>query len=179
MLLKIIQIRGRKLGLTNNELSFLTLKDIIQNLDKKKLSKLKNKINLNKQKYLISNCIKLAQIIHDSKGAYIAPFQFNLPYFITKKRISGEILNLQFEKNKKINNKIILIENADPGYDWIFTYKIKGLITKFGGINSHMAIRCREFNLPAAIGCGEQIYKNIIISKKIIMDCTANKIEII
>ena len=48
-----------------------------------------------------------------------------------------------------------MIESADPGYDWIFTHDIKGLITKYGGAASHMAIRCAEFNLPAAIGSGE------------------------
>ena len=25
-----------------------------------------------------------------------------------------------------LKNKLVLIENADPGYDWIFGYKIKG-----------------------------------------------------
>ena len=30
--------------------------------------------------------------------------------------------------------------------------KIKGLITKYGGVNSHMAIRCAELSVPAAIG---------------------------
>ena len=39
---------------------------------------------------------------------------------------------------------IVLIENADPGYDWIFSKNIKGLITKNGGINSHMSIRCQN-----------------------------------
>ena len=28
----------------------------------------------------------------------------------------------------------------------------------YGGANSHMAIRCAEFNIPAAIGCGTLIY---------------------
>ena len=28
-----------------------------------------------------------------------------------------------------------MIENADPGYDYIFNYSIKGLITKYGGSN--------------------------------------------
>ena len=32
-----------------------------------------------------------------------------------------------------IHNKIIVIENADPGYDFIFSKKISGLITKYGG----------------------------------------------
>ncbi len=37
-----------------------------------------------------------------------------------------------------------------------------GLVTKYGGVNSHMAIRCAEFELPAAIGCGEQIFDRIL-----------------
>ena len=34
-----------------------------------------------------------------------------------------------------MDNKIVLIENADPGYDFIFSHKILGLVTKFGGMN--------------------------------------------
>jgi phosphoenolpyruvate synthase/pyruvate phosphate dikinase len=178
-LIKIIQTKGKAYGFTNKDLSFLELDDVIKNLNKKNKITLRNKIHNNKKKYTISNCIKLPQIIHDKKGAYIAPFQINVPNFVTNKRIVGETLDLQSHLTEMTDNKIVVIENADPGYDWIFTYKIKGLVTKYGGINSHMAIRCREFNLPAAIGCGEQIYKKIITSKKIIMDCSVNKIEII
>ena len=36
-----------------------------------------------------------------------------------------------------------------------FFKNISGLITKNGGVNSHMAIRCQELNIPAAIGIGE------------------------
>ena len=51
-------------------------------------------------------------------------------------------------------------------FDWIFTFKIKGLITKFGGAASHMAIRCAEFQIPAAIGCGEIIFNELLKQKK-------------
>ena len=61
-----------------------------------------------------------------------------------------------------MNNKIVVIENADPGFDWIFTKKISGLITKYGGANSHMTIRCAELKVPAMIGCGPKIYNDII-----------------
>ena len=64
-----------------------------------------------------------------------------------------------------------MIEGADPGYDWIFTYNIKGLITKYGGVNSHMAIRCAEFLIPAAIGCGEQRFEELIKANQILLDC--------
>ena len=32
----------------------------------------------------------------------------------------------------------------------------------YGGSNSHMAIRCLELNLPAAIGVGKLNYENIL-----------------
>ena len=72
-----------------------------------------------------------------------------------------------------------MIENADPGFDWIFSHKIKGLITKYGGSNSHMSIRCSEFSIPAAIGCGEKLFNNICRRKKIFLDCVQKNIKLL
>jgi phosphohistidine swiveling domain-containing protein len=69
--------------------------------------------------------------------------------------------------------KVTLIERADPGYDWIFLSPIAGLITKYGGSNSHMAIRCAELGIPAAIGCGEQIFEQLQKSESVLLDCAA------
>ena len=69
-----------------------------------------------------------------------------------------------------MDNKIVLIENADPGYDFIFSHKILGLVTKFGGMNSHMAIRCSENNIQAAIGVGEKLFNLLSKDKKIIIN---------
>ena len=72
--------------------------------------------------------------------------------------ITGSLVILSSSENiAKLEGKIVLIENADPGYDWIFSQNIIGLITKYGGANSHMAIRCAEFGVPAAIGCRAKI----------------------
>ena len=67
---------------------------------------------------------------------------------------------------KKMHGKIVCIKNADPGFDFIFTKNIKGLITEYGGPNSHMCIRCSELGIPAAIGVGNSVYKKIKKSKK-------------
>ncbi len=66
----------------------------------------------------------------------------------------------------------MLIPQADPGFDWVFGHSIAGLITKFGGANSHMAIRAAEIGLPAAIGVGEELYENISKMKILELDCT-------
>jgi phosphoenolpyruvate-protein kinase (PTS system EI component) len=70
-----------------------------------------------------------------------------------------------------MNGSIVLIESADPGFDWIFSCGIAGLVTKFGGANSHMAIRCGEFGIPAAIGCGEADFKRLLDVDLIDIDC--------
>ena len=64
-------------------------------------------------------------------------------------------------------NRIILMNNADPGYDFIFTYKIKGLITMYGGSNSHMSIRCSELSVCSIIGIGRERFRKILKSKNI------------
>ena len=73
--------------------------------------------------------------------------------------------------------KIVCIESADPGYDFIFLANINGLITKYGGVNSHMSVRCSELKIPAAIGVGENKFNQIIKNKKIELNCETQKIE--
>ena len=72
-----------------------------------------------------------------------------------------------------------MINSADPGFDFIFNHDIKGLITEFGGANSHMSIRCSELNIPSAIGVGSNFFETLTKSKKIILNPTEEKIDII
>ena len=63
-----------------------------------------------------------------------------------------------------------------PGFDWIFSQEIAGLITCYGGAASHMAIRCAEFGIPAAIGCGTKIYAYVSGLEAILLDAKRGKI---
>ena len=100
------------------------------------------------------------------------------PNYITEKIIDGELIKLD-NQSKKINlkGKVVAIENADPGYDWIFSHKIKALVTKFGGINSHMSIRCEELNIPAIIGFGEDNFSKINSRDRININCKLEKVN--
>ena len=112
--------------------------------------------------------LKLSYLIRSERDVYIVPMQRSAPNFIGSVRLEAKIIELQpyQEIIPELKGKIICIEGADPGYDWIFTRNIAGLITKYGGSNSHMAIRSAEYGIPAAIGCGEQTYlKNNQIRK--------------
>ena len=92
--------------------------------------------------------------------------------YIGQGTINGDVLMIDNEANRpeNLDNKIVVIPAADPGWDWIFNYKIKSLITKYGGPNSHMAIRCAEHNIPAILGVGENNFTVIANSKSLEID---------
>ncbi|WP_200861049.1 PEP-utilizing enzyme [Aeromonas diversa] len=71
------------------------------------------------------------------------------------------------------------IPNADPGFDWIFSYNISGLITAWGGVNSHMAIRAGELGIPAIIGAGERRFTMWSMAKCLEIDCAGKRVEVI
>jgi len=68
-----------------------------------------------------------------------------------------------------------MIASADPGWDWIFTHEIAGLVTAFGGANSHMSLRALELELPAAIGVGEDRFQRWLSAPALELDA-ANRL---
>lgn len=98
------------------------------------------------------------------------------PNFITNKVVEAPIVNLDEDHDSDITGKIVVLTKADPGYDWIFAKDIAGFVTKYGGAASHMAIRCAEFGIPAAIGCGEKIYQRIHRMQIMCLDCENGRI---
>lgn len=86
------------------------------------------------------------------------------PNFIGSACITANCVDLSehpADGRLEVAGRIVLISQADPGYDWLFGQGIAGLVTLYGGANSHMAIRAAEFGLPAAIGIGERRYRDL------------------
>ena len=78
-----------------------------------------------------------------------------------------------------LEGSIVCIPNADPGFDWLFSHPISGLITAWGGGNSHMAIRAGELQIPSVIGAGEMLFKLWSSSEILHVDCAERRVEII
>ena len=74
---------------------------------------------------------------------------------------------------------IVCIASADPGYDWLFSHSIGGLVTAWGGVNSHMAIRAGELGLPAVLGAGEALYQRWSTAKRVHLDCAGRRVEVL
>ena len=182
-ILEIIARFGEQHFLSRDELSHISINDflsVIKHSDEEEIEIRLRKISKKNEELVnVSSAIRLPQVLYDYSGIFVIPFQVSQPNFITNKKASSKSISLKSgEDPPSLVNKLVLIENADPGFDWIFSQKISGLITKYGGANSHMAIRCAEFNIPAAIGCGEQRYESLLNAKHIMLDCSASLIKI-
>ncbi len=181
--LEYIAIAGEKLGFSRQEMSNLEFNDIMRFRTKSKQhltsvwqSKAAKQYNIRR----LNEYFLLPPIIFSEDDFQVIHYYISKPNYITKKQITENVLVLNPKsKIPDIENKVVIIENADPGYDWIFTKNPAGLITKYGGVASHMAIRCAEIELPAAIGCGEILYDKLVESSKIRLDCANEQIMIL
>jgi len=174
---------GENLGIQRSEMSFLKINDILNyyggSVSFNQHGELVDQINYNKKQFLLTHSIKLPPLIFSEKDVDCHLYESDEPNFITNIKCFASVIELTGNEDTLIDlsGRIVLIEKADPGFDWLFSHNIKGLITQYGGIASHMAIRCAELSLPAAIGCGALVYKFVTESNSIELDCSSRQIR--
>jgi hypothetical protein len=132
----------------------------------------------------IESGILLPELIFGVEDLDVVRQRTSRPNFVTSASVSAPVVRLDagietrnFEHD--LAGHIVLIEGADPGYDWIFDRQIAGLITRYGGANSHMTIRCAEFGLPAAIGCGATVFERCNRALSLELDCGQERIHVL
>lgn len=184
--IELIARWGEGLGLTRDELAHLDIRDILDCSCKVAysvpLEESLREISLsNAQKFEITQALKLPFLLVDPLDIDIIPLLKSRPNFITTNSVQTGVVFLTGRELQlpDLRNKIVLIEGADPGFDWIFAHSIAGLITKHGGANSHMAIRCAEMDLPAAIGCGDQLFSQFCKTSELRLDCGSEHITVL
>lgn len=159
-----IKIIGERLSLSSAELSHLSIGELELSFNLGQLQKeyLIRRINENKKNILVATKCELPALLYSQEQFEVFEIHANIPNYIGKNVVVAEILYLDsfitVLDDVQLQGKVIMIDQADPGYDWLFGQKIAGLITMYGGVNSHMAIRSAELNLTAAIGAGEIIF---------------------
>lgn len=126
-----------------------------------------------KELYAITGQLQLPPVVRNCLDLYCFELPETEPNYITLNGCRGELVRLDAgEINySDLYGKIVAIANADPGYDFLFSIGIKGLITAYGGPNSHMAIRAAEFGLPAIIGVGNSVFSTLRSGIFIELDC--------
>tara|TARA_B100000900_G_scaffold299817_1_gene258377 strand:- start:505 stop:1446 length:942 start_codon:yes stop_codon:yes gene_type:complete len=178
-ILSLISLVGKEINISKNDLAFSeisTFKNLyISGVNNEKV--LKDNIKKGKLKYKQTQKLSLPPIITKADEVIAFKWPKTLPNFITQKQVVAPIGD---SKNiKSLNGHLICITNADPGYDWLFSYSISGIITAWGGVNSHMAIRAGELGLPSVIGCGEHLFKKWSKAKRVFLDCAGRRLEVL
>ena len=176
--LELIAGYGEELGFSREDLSYLdagVIQDLVQGThDPVKL--FKNSINLGKSSYRLCKGLVLPPLISRPSDVWSFHLPEDEPNFITQESVTAA-LTCSDRAPKNLEGAIIMIPNADPGYDWLFTRGIGGLVTQFGGVNSHMAIRCAEQKIPAVIGLGTARYEKLVPGSVMHMDCSARLLQ--
>jgi phosphohistidine swiveling domain-containing protein len=180
-ILSYIEMFGNKLGFCKEDLAYLDIqkiKNLYATLDHRDVKKIfDTDIQKNKEFYRYTQAIKLPSVIVEAKDIYAYVLEQDEANFITLKRTCATVVDL--EMDNCCSGKIVCIKSADPGYDYLFSKNISGLITCYGGANSHMAIRCAELGIPAVIGCGENLFNQYKRAKVLTIDALNRQVQII
>lgn len=130
-----------------------------------------------RMRHTIAQAVELPPLLTDEHEFDAFERPAREPNFVTAETVRAPVVEPDETEDAQLDDRIVLIPQADPGYDWLFGYDIEGLITMYGGTNSHMAIRAAEFGLPAAIGVGESLYEQLAGAENVELDCEAKTVE--
>jgi phosphohistidine swiveling domain-containing protein len=167
---------GSLLAMERDDVSFLTLDEILAtglvSPPRHGTDRIADLVRASRSEWTSNRAVKLSYLIRTESDVLVVPLHRSAPNFITTRNIEGNIVHLDdADTITNVHDRIVCIASADPGFDWLFAKGIRGLITQYGGANSHMAIRCAEFGLPAAIGIGEETFKRIVKAKAARLNC--------
>jgi glutamine kinase len=171
-------------GLTKDDLSYLDLKDIESVRNGEVVGRrnwLRGRVDEGRRSQASSLRIELPPLIFSHSEVQMFESWEQAPNFVTVKRVRARVIDLgdSIIPSDQLEGAIVLIPNADPGFDWLLARPIVGLITMYGGTNSHMSIRAAEMSLPAAVGVGERRYASLAQATEIELDCESRRIEIV
>ncbi|KPH51858.1 hypothetical protein BA915_02210 [Helicobacter pullorum] len=168
---------GDYYGISKEDMAHLDIKSILSLYaslySKNPKERFLDEIKYHKEEYQLTLALKLPILITDSSEIFSFFETRIVPNFVTQKEVNAQVA---LHNDREVEGKIVLIKSADPGFDYLFAKNIAGLITCYGGANSHMAIRASELGLPAAIGVGEDSFERYLQAKRIRLDCQSEQI---
>lgn len=182
-ILQCISELAKFYDLTLEDAAFIdirTLMHLYATLDHRDLSViLRDEIQRNREFYGITRLIRMPSLLVNAQDIFEFYLEEGRPNFVTHGRVRGDVVRDERLLKDSLENKIVFIPSADPGYDWIFTKKIACLVTMYGGANSHMAIRAAELRIPAVIGAGEKNYRVWSNKSCLEIDCANQQVIVI
>lgn len=176
---------GADHGLSREDLSYIGFESFIElAIDHPPSdieSWLEERVRAGRERYAITRSVELPPLLFDETDFLVFERPAREPNFVTNATVTAETVELTADAAEAdaVDGKIVLIPQADPGYDWLFGHDIAGLVTMYGGANSHMAVRAAEFSLPAAIGVGENRYEQLRRGDALELDCGSLSVRVV
>lgn len=173
---------GEEEGIYREECAFLNIHAVyeLHASSKDIRTSLMHSIRQGKEEYQLTESITLPPVILEAGNAMHFHYPDSEPNFITSRKVWGEVCLLEtVDVTEEMEDKIVLIPSADPGYDWIFSHEIRGFVTMYGGANSHMAIRAGELGIPAAVGIGTKLFEKYKKAALLELDAQGKTIKIL
>ena len=177
--LRLIGQLGEEHGFSTEDMSFVDIHAIYQlyGSGRPVKSTLAESIARGRESYARTTSIVLPPLLASPDEVWAFEMPATEPNYITQQRVSAPVVRVA--DGQDLTGAIALIANADPGFDWIFSRNIKGLITAYGGVNSHMAIRASELGLPAVIGVGEALFAQWSNARVIEIDAANRQVRVL
>jgi phosphohistidine swiveling domain-containing protein len=177
--LSMLGTLGESVGISREQMSFADIAVIKEiHVGGGRIKEiLERSIAVGQMRYEEGQRIVLPSLITKSSDPWSFRVLDDEPNFITKKRVISDVSMLGAPND--LRGKIVCIPSADPGFDWLFATGIAGLITEWGGVNSHMAIRSSELGLPSVIGAGSRNFLRWSKAECLDIDCGARLVTII
>jgi hypothetical protein len=177
--LSLAAIYGEQWGFTREDVSYCDIAALrelhVAAADPRDV--LSRAIEQGKAHYRETLAVALPPVMSSPDDVWAFEWPKTVPNFITQKQVTSQVVRC--EERERLAGSIVCIPSADPGFDWLFAYPIAGLVTAWGGANSHMAIRAGELGLPAVIGAGEVLYRRWSAAQRLHLDCAGRRVEVL
>ncbi|WP_417513127.1 PEP-utilizing enzyme [Minwuia sp.] len=178
-ILSLLQDLGEQHGFSRDELSYCDI-GVVKELQIAALGTrdvLARSIESGYARYQDTLKLSLPPLLQSTDDIWGFEYPGISPNFITQGSVTAPVGDL--DRHDDLAGKIVCIPNADPGFDWLFSRNIAGLITAWGGSNSHMAIRAGELGMPSVIGAGEANYTKWEAARVLHINCAGKLVDVI
>jgi phosphohistidine swiveling domain-containing protein len=181
--LTLLSRLGEQEGLSRDDMSFCDIRTLLAGYPevghRDPRSALRETIAENRRGFALTRALRLPALILAPDQIHAFHLDQDEPNFVTRGEVSAELVPEGRFDAQPLQGRIAAIRSADPGWDFLFTKGIVGLITQYGGANSHMAIRCAELGIPAVIGAGEQRFAEWSQARVLAIDCANRRVTVV
>jgi phosphohistidine swiveling domain-containing protein len=170
---------GERAGFGPDDLSYVDLATIARLTGRRATDRgvLGDAVARGRAAYSVSRTVTLPPLVTGEQDVWSFAMPQVRPNFVTTGRALARVANIA--AGEAPEGMIAVVASADPGYDWLFARGIAGLVTAFGGANSHMAIRALEMGVPAVIGAGQALFAQWSGARVLEIDAGAGSVRVL